>query len=142
MANLSKILMKLPTAEVRRYPLEELLAYVRRPTQTPKRIKKQQKADIPRRIYRRLTHKQRLSIVQLNKQWNLPGKTISQLTGVPRTTIDEVLIAYQRNGTHESQQGKKQRGPWPIPEEVSEFLLNNLYEHRFLTIQHRCNLVK
>ena len=73
---------------------------------------------------------------------SLKPAAISTLTGVNRMTIVEVLIAFKRNGTHESQRSKKQQPPWPIPEEVTEFLLNNLHEHRFLTLDQRRELVR
>ena len=57
-------------------------------------------------MYRTLTNPQRLSIVKLNKEWNLSPTKISALTGVKRSTVVELLIAYDRNGTHESQKSK------------------------------------
>jgi len=57
-----------------------------------------------------------------------------------RQTVSEIIKSCHRYGTFKK---PKRAGtkPWPMPEEVERYLLEGLYEHRYLSIKARCDLV-
>ena len=79
------------------------------------------------------------SLTDLSRVWHRWYEIVKR-TGVRYTTVREMVLRYYQKGTAPLVRGYA-HPLRPLPRDVIDFLRDNLYEHRFLSLRKRCELV-
>ena len=131
---------EIPRAKVRPDAIDSLREYL-----TKDKVYKPPKAvvpvKLPKRIWRPLSTAQRLLIVRM--RWSgLTFSEIGLMLKINQITCRAVYRSYYVNGQTAVKPRSRGRPASPIPPEVHSFLLDNLYESRFLSLRERVRYVQ
>ena len=133
----------IPTVRVRLRAEEELRAYCAKEMVINQRRRPR---PVPvRRIKRTYTMRQHMLVVYLrhrsltdfSRVWHRWCEIV-RLTGVLESTCRGMVLRFLEKGAFEH---RKKPLPRPLPQDVIDYLRNNLYEHRFLSLRKRCELI-
>ena len=99
-----------------------------------------------RRIKRTYTMRQHMLVVYLrhrsltdfSRVWHRWCEIV-RLTDVLESTCRGMVLRFLEKGPF---QHRKKPLPRPLPQDVIDYLRNNLFEHRFLSLRKRCELVR
>ena len=129
----------MPFARVRCRPVSECRKVLERvPTKKKKKIEKPLR--LPVQVRRQTRPEHRLLVVRLRKS-GLTYKRISQLTSLPLYTCYHIYYNFMKRKTVVPRKTTG-RPALSLPPDVEEYLMNNLEEDRFLSLQDRVKIIK
>lgn len=136
----------IPVPRVRLRPLDELQQFVHK-DRVPKL--KQEKPIKLTRVYRLYKEKHRLLVVKLRygstsdyAQLRHGWAEIERITGIKADTARIIVAWYHANGNSAKPRPRRGRLPQRLPDDVTEYLRTSLHADRFLSLKHRCRLIK
>ena len=133
------MVVALPIPTVRCRPLAECRRYLQKEAKPPRR-KKIQKIPVVKRMHRRTTTPQRLLVVKMA----IGGATFRQIadrTALRPVTCRSIFESFLARKTVVPGRSTG-RQPYPIPDDVHQYLQNSLHDHRFLSLRERCGYLQ